>query len=455
MPVRHLLVTAAALALVVCATAVAGAPGSWTRLPGTVINFAEPGLARTDDGTLHVLWTRKNGTKEELVHAAVRPNGAVGPAAVALGGWSGMSHPDLLRMPDGSLRAFFGGIRSGSPNEPNDAMNSATAPAAGTPWTLTTGNVAQSTSAYATSVAGAGLAKDGTPVSSWSTTPGVGYHFGLDPADSDVLIKADTCCLYDPDVGVDASTGAAYVAFWSNQKNAPGVFAQAIAATAVKGPRTLAPGSVTSGDSLGADGRVPITGRLGAPGVYVVYGQGYPTFKSIAVWRVGSAKPQLVIKADGAKHPNVAAAPEGRLWVVWSQGTKIMAARTNRAATRLGPPSVLSSPSGGTVFRLNGEGSAGPLDLIANVSAGGQALWHQQVWPRLSLQATSVKRKSGRTVRYRVTDAGDAVAGAKVKVGGKTYTTDKAGVVIVGFSSTAKANAVATKPGYVQATAKA
>jgi hypothetical protein len=451
---RRILVTAAVVALVVSATAVAGAPGSWTRLPGTVVNFAEPGLARTNDGTLHVVWTRKSGTKAELAHVAVKPNGAVGSAAVALGGWSGMSHPDLLRMPDGTLRAFFGGIRTTAANEPNDSMNTATAPASGTPWTLQTGNAAQSTSAYATNVAGAGLAKDGTPISTWSTTPGVGYHYGLDPADPDVLIKADTCCLYDPDVGIDSSTGAAYVAFWSNQKNVPGVFAQSIGPTAVKGPRTLAPGSVTGRDSLGADGRVPITGRIGGPGVFVVYGQGYPTFKTVAVWRVGSSKPQLVINADNAKHPNVAAAPEGRLWLVWSEGTKIRAARTNRAVTRLGPPSALSSPSGRTVFRLNGEGSAGPLDLIANVSAGGQSLWHQQLWPRLSLQAKSFKRVSGRTVRFRVTDAGDAVAGAKVKVGGKTYATDAAGTVIVGFSSTAKATAVASKPGYVPARAR-
>jgi hypothetical protein len=451
---RRILVAVAAAALVASTSAVAGAPGTWTRLPGTVVNYAEPGLARTGDGTLHVVWTRKNGTKAELVHAAVKPSGAVGSTTVALTGWSSMSHPDLLRMPDGSLRAFFGGIRTVQPNEPNDTMNTATAPAAGTPWTLQTGNVVQSTTAYATAVAGAALTKDGTPISTWSTTPGVGYHFGTDAADPDVLIKADTCCLYDPDVAVDATTGAAYVAFWSNQKGAPGVFAQAIGPTAVKGARVLAPGSVSGGNSLGADGRTPITGRIGAAGVFVVYGQGYPTFKTVAVWRVGGAKPQLVVKADGAKHPNVAPAPEGRLWLVWDQGGKVWASRTNRAVTRIGPPSAVSPPAGGTVYRLNGEGSAGPLDVIANVGGGGQSLWHQQVWPRLSLQATAFKRASGRTVRFRVTDAGDAVAGAKVKVGGKTFTTDRTGTVVVGFASTAMTTATASKAGYVKATAK-
>ena len=79
---------------------------------------------------LHVVYTRRNGTKEDLIHLEISPAGKVGADAVALGGWSAMS-PDLLRMPDGSLRAFFGGIRSTNPGETNNALNTATAPASG------------------------------------------------------------------------------------------------------------------------------------------------------------------------------------------------------------------------------------------------------------------------------------------------------------------------------------
>src|SRR5262245_45822252 len=109
--------------LAVAAHAAAGPPGQWKRLAGTVVKFAEPGLARTSDGLLHVVYTRKAGTKEELVHVTVSPAGKVGASVVALGGWSAMSHPDLLRMPDGTLRVFFGGIRSTNPGETNNAMN--------------------------------------------------------------------------------------------------------------------------------------------------------------------------------------------------------------------------------------------------------------------------------------------------------------------------------------------
>ena len=104
-------VVALAAVLAAAGSAAAGQPGQWTRLPGTVVNFAEPGLARTSDGVLHLVYTRKSGTKAEVAHVTVSAGGKVGSAAVALGGWSSMSHPDLLRMPDGSLRVFFGGIR--------------------------------------------------------------------------------------------------------------------------------------------------------------------------------------------------------------------------------------------------------------------------------------------------------------------------------------------------------
>jgi hypothetical protein len=109
---RRILAIVVVLVLVVAAPAAAGPRGQWTRLPGTVINFAEPGVARTADGVLHVVYVRKNGANADLVHVEVSAAGKVEAAAGALTGWSAIAHLDLMRMPDGSLRAFFGGIRS-------------------------------------------------------------------------------------------------------------------------------------------------------------------------------------------------------------------------------------------------------------------------------------------------------------------------------------------------------
>jgi hypothetical protein len=443
------LLAAVVVVLAVAGSAAAGPPGQWTKLPGTVINFAEPGLARTSDGVLHVVYTRKNGTKEELVHLEVAPGGNVGPDAVALGGWSTMSHPDLLRMPDGSLRAFFGGIRSTNAGETNNSMNTATAPASGAPWTLKPGKAAQSTSAYATGVAGGGLAKDGTPISTWSGSPGLGFHYGIDASTPDGKISQTGCCLYTPEVAVDSASGQAWVGFHSNESAAPGLYVNAIGPAGAQGGRRLAQGSVTGKNSVYPGNRTSLTGRIGAGGVYLFYGQGYPTFKTLALWKVDTAKPQIVMKADRNEHANVAAAPDGRLWLMWEQNGTIYAARTNKAASKVGAANTLKPPGGGTIYRLNGEGSAGPLDLIANVqTGGGNAYWHQQVWPKLSLTGA----RAGKNIVFRVTDAGDPVAGASVKAAGKILKTNASGRATLTQAPSGRVKASASKAGYAAAT---
>jgi len=448
MRLRRLAAAVVVLGLALVASAPAGPRGQWTRLPGTVVNFAEPGLARTSDGVLHVLYVRKNGAKSELIHVAVTSAGKVGADSVALGGWSAMAHPDLLRMPDGTLRAFFGGIRSTAAGDDNDAMNTATAPASGARWTLQEGRAAQALYAYATTVTGAGLAKDGTPISTWSGTPGLGFHFGVDPADPDGKIPQSGCCLYNPDIGVDAASGQAWLGFSSNESASPGLFVNAIGRTAPQGGRKLAPGSVT-GKNFGQPlNRTPITGRIGAAGVFLVYGQGYPTWKTVAVWRVDSAKPQIVLKADGMKHANVAPAPDGRLWLMFERSGTIYATRTNKAATKIGPLSTLRPPGSKTVYQLGGEGSTGPLDLIAN---DGRGFWHQQVQPKLSLTA-SVRAAAGhRVIVFRVLDAGDPVGGATVKAGGKTLKTAANGTGTLRNAPAGRVKATAAKAGYAPA----
>jgi hypothetical protein len=447
----RIVTVALALTILVAATSASAGPrGQWSRLPGTVINFAEPGLARTGDGVLHVVYTRRNGSREDLIHLEISPGGQVGPDAVALGGWSAMSHPDLLRMPDGSLRAFIGGIRSTNVGETNKRLSTATAPAAGTPWTLKPGDVVQAPSAYATGVAGAGLAKDGTPISTWSVSPGLGYHYGINGNDPDRAIPQSGCCLYTPDVAVDSASGQAWVGFHSNEDAGPGLYVNAIGPSGPQGGRRLAQGSVVGKSSIYPGNRAALTGRIGAGGVYLLYGQGYPTFKTLALWKVDSAKPQLVLKVDRNEHANVAAAPEGRLWLMWEQNGTIFAARTNRTASRLGAVNAIRPPSGASIYRLNGEGSAGRLDLVANMqAAGGQAFWHQQVWPKLSLTGS----RSGKNIVFRVTDAGDAVAGATVKAGGRTLRTNGAGRATLAQAPSGRVKATASKTAYASATA--
>lgn len=440
---------AVVVALVLAVPAAGGPPGAWTRLPGTVLNLAEPGLVRTADDTLHVVYIRQSGAQDDLMHVTVRPTGAVGQATTGIGSWRSMNNPDLLRMPDGSLRAFFGGIRSTSSGEQNTSMNTATAPAAGRPWTVQEGRVVQSRSAYTGASTGAGLARDGTPISAWASTGEAGFHYGTDPNDPDRRAAQSGCCLYQPEIAVDARTGQAYVGFFSLEPSATGLYAQRISPGGTQGPRWAAPGARVGQKAVNPGSRTALTGRIGAPGVFMAHGQGYPTYSTVALSRVGAPRPQIVVKAARAKSVNVAAAPEGRLWLMWEQEGTIFAARTNRAATKLGATNMVKSPGGGTIFRVSGEGSAGPLDIVANVRSGAQALWHQQVQPKLTVTGA----RSGSAIVFRVLDAGEAVTGARVRVAGRTLTTAANGSARLASAPPGRVTASASKAGYALGTA--
>jgi hypothetical protein len=127
------------------------------------------------------------------------------------------------------------------------------------------------------------------------------------------------------------------------------------------------------------------------------------------------------------------------MWHDGQHSRTIFVRRTNKAGTRFGPLVRVGPPGGATaIWKLNGEGSLGPLDLLAAVTTGSSlATWHTQVLPPLALAAARAKG----TVVFRVTDAGDPVAGAKVHVGGKTLTTNAAGRASLPIAGAAKATA--------------
>jgi len=104
--------------------------------------------------------------------------------------------------------------------------------------------------------------------------------------------------------------------------------------------------------------------------------------------------------------------------------------------------------------RLNDEGSAGPLDLVANVNAGGlQGFWHQQVLPRLQLVGSSRTSGKGRVVTFRVLDAGDPVAAATVRAGGRTPRTSAKGTATLRQARSVRVQATASKTGFASSAA--
>ncbi len=157
---------------------------------------------------------------------------------------------------------------------------------------------------------------------------------------------------YDPEVAADAGSGAITALWFVNQGGQEGIVAQGVFP---KGPQKFL-GKATDVVQGG------ISGRIGAPGTYVVLAS--PT--GLKFGKFGGAL-GLAAKDTGIAAVDVARGPEGRLWLSWlgSDGS-LHAARTNKAASRLGAVQASKAPAGSpTSFELRGEGSAGPLDAIA------------------------------------------------------------------------------------------
>jgi hypothetical protein len=435
---------AVALAALGGATAAeAGPPGKWTQVTGVGapdLNIMQVGLARTGDGVLHVSWTRQGaGNAGSLLHSAVSANAksVSGPNSIYEGPDGVNESSALVAVPGGGLRAFFAAT-----NRFTDAMGSATS-ADGITWSPAAvvsrgGNASKPV--YAAQGISAAV-RGGAFYSAWgSSAPGTaGFHVGLDPNAPDGELPSSAT---DPGVGVDSQTGAAYVATVVLDEDAI-----AVQPIAPGGPRATIPNS----GAAQLLHRVGVTGRIGKPGVYVAYTQGDNQFTGRpAVYRVGDGD-TLRVGPKGGEDVSIAAAPSGRLWVFWKDGSTVLARRSNKAATRFGAVRALRAPKGsGSISDLAGEGSRGPLDLLALVdpSASGMANWHQRILPGLTL--TAKVKKNGK-VTFKVTDAGDAVKGATVKAGGEKGKTGKKGTVTLKLDD-GRHKGKATKKGYAKAT---
>jgi hypothetical protein len=429
----------------------AGQPGEWTRITETTdANIYEPALARTADGVLHVVWLRKHGTKEDFVHTAIGKGGqVVGAPVTVLGEWTSLNNPDLIVTKEGGLRLFFGGQRTTDVKDPysQGSLYSVSASASGAAWTLEEGAHAQSNAVTASPV-GAGVLLDGTPLAAWAVSFALQAHVGPNPKTADLKFQT-TCCAYQPDIAVDAASGEAVLGWYSNATKEQGLYTQTIAPTVEE--KQFVPGSATAdrNSSLSLDQRMPITARLGAPGVYVAYGAGYPTPTTVNLWRHGSAEPVVIASAEGARHINISAGPEGRVWVMWQRNRRAYATRSNRDITRFGAIVEVAPPAGKAesgIYKVKGEGSVWPLDLfLACQSINELATYHTQVLPGLSLNASpkTITAAQGGNVTFEVTDAGDPVAGATISVAGKSLTTDAQGRATYAVAKGAKPGAIA------------
>lgn len=153
------------------------------------------------------------------------------------------------------------------------------------------------------------------------------------------------------------------------------------------------------------------------------------------------------------------------MWVAWEgkdRGKRILATRTNPAATAFGAVVSIKPPRGtNAIHSLSVDGSQGFLDVLALIERGPDDIshWHQRVLPGLTLSAKPRTVAAAKAVTFKVTDAGAAVAKAKVtiklgkkKVTGKTTANGTAKLKVPARTKRGRYAATARKSGYTPGT---
>ena len=419
------------------------------------------GLARSADGVLHVAWHHPTGPNtEDLLHTAISAAGEVGATSPVQSGWTGFTNPALVVDP-GGLRAFWGGFRSTDSSDPQNETNTALSPDGGTTWALQPGSVVPGgAQSYASSTA-ATVRGDGSTLQAFAGTLGTWVHAGLSPATPNHDYQAPLGPYgYDPSLATDAN-GRTVLAWYSNASGRLGVQVQDVAADgAPVGSASTMPG--TSDMQVGMLGRTPLVARQGG-GLYVAYPTGYPTANRVRLWRVGAAGAPLVGSVRGASSPAVAAAAagDGRVWVVWTEGfgdPDVLARRSNEGATKFGATVNAGHPKDAVqAYKVDASAAGGALDVLGNFNIGDTTTAvtsYRRLRPGLTLKAKPGKLRKGEKtdVRFTVRDAGAAVKGAKVRAGGRSGTTNAKGRVTLTIESAKALKAKATRSGYAAAT---
>jgi hypothetical protein len=440
----------AAVLIVVFGAAPAGA-ASWKQV--TTPDGAstdQVGHARTGDGVLHIVWHQPTGPNtEDLNHTVLTRAGRIGATNPIQSGWTGFTNTALVVEP-GGLRAFWGGFRTTDPSDSQRETNSALSVDGGASWALQPGQVNPSGAQSYASPHAATVRTDGSTLQAFAGTLGTWVHAGLSPTTPNHNFTPGLQYGNDPNLATDAANRTV-MAWYSNAAGRLGVLAQDVNADGSPGPGPLTmPG--TGAMNIGMLGRTPLAARAGG-GFYVAY----PTPGGVRIWRVGAGSASVLAGIRNSPAVAVAAAADGRIWVLWTKGfgdPDVLARRSNRDVTRFGATVNAGHPSNAMqAYKLDGNVAGNALDALANFNVGTSsdaATSYRRILPGLTLQANPRRLRRGEPteVRFTVTDAGDAVSGARVGVGGQAGTTNSRGRVTLTLTLNRAVTARATRTGY-------
>jgi hypothetical protein len=460
-----------AAAYVVTPEQLLGAPGVWTKFStGTVDGFAQVAMLRTTDGKLHIAWTRKNAPNDWNIESTTFSlSGSFLHTSAAINHWFTMDQ-NLALVPHGSgLRLIFnGGQDLNNANKFSLGARYTATSSNGNSWSLVNGSLSSHTVFNQPLTATTLL--NGTPVSAEGLNGSLFYHVGVDasiPAASvDKTITHGAAFSLGNDTLVRDKDGSVSLGWYEGSNTAQGFWIRKILPSV--GTPMLAPHSKDVGlPDNEPFGPVAVAARIGG-GVYYAYCQPSKILPCahIDLWKVGGSTVRVVpgSSGDAVRHVALAAGAKGRLVVAWYDLTKgvVKVVRTNTHASSWGVLRTLKPPvAANQISFFNGlsiEASSGRIDLAANVQKGSvPALYHTQVLEGLKVTAspTKVSHLHAATVTFKVTDAGEAVAGATVTFLGHKAHTNSKGVATIKLAKGQKKGtktATASKSLYYKAT---
>jgi hypothetical protein len=442
------------LAVLTPGPAHAGGPGVWTKIATVDNGFDYPGIFRTSNGTLHVVWRKHPNGKYEYDYSTVSLNGAFLGSGKVLGPWGSLEEDPVLVRNGSGMRLLFKG---GQDSNPSNFFGR------GSVYTMTSTNgttwVLPMVSAMKQNVLNnwfsATAEKDDTPVSVAILNATMYVHEGFDanaPAaanDTQITLPSGD---YDHPKAVTASDGSVWVGYFrvfSNPSSLDGYYVQQVLPSVQ--PPKKAPSSHNGNVDNEPRQAVALVARPQG-GLFLAYCSPSNTkpCAHVDLWKVGSSTAKVVPGTSSGTITRVALAAglQGRISVLWGDPLaaagkgRIGAVRTNKAASALGVVRTIPMPKGWINFdTLEGEGTFGRLDVVGNFQMSAPPnpieLWQTQILPGMTLKASPIKfsHTNATTVTFTATEAGDPIGGVKVTCAGtgKSGVTGSNGIVKITF----------------------
>ncbi|MFZ2014289.1 MAG: hypothetical protein WAV00_10740 [Nocardioides sp.] len=438
-------------------------PGAWTAL-GVTTQAGTPAVWQSSAGTTYLLWLLKPSGSNATYHfAKVTAGGTASAQQDAFSGahWTGLSGTPALVGAGSAPEVIFNGS-TGAGLYSHGCVYGAlgpTAPWTPQPWVLSFDCVNPNAAAATDRTGTVAAAWPG----GWTTGHGVNYRIGTAaypaPEDSHVAVGTGVG-VAKTGVAADAAGNDHFWVGWTETDNARaaknGYYAEDV--TAGGSPRKMpGTGTMSIAPHLGPFAELAMTARRQASGVYLAGCTNTQTC-TLELWRAGSTAVHKVPSSKNAGDVAISAGPQGRIWVAWYDAStnKVKVTRTNRGASRFGRVLTFSTPcfEGGLLGLTSGTSSRVVIGMQCLNKKSKTEEYVTRTTAALTLGASAHKVSKGTTITFTVTDAGDAVAGAKVSFEGHTATTNSVGRAKLKATAKGTATVKATKSGYVAATTR-